>query len=144
MVNDDPQRFQEGRHGNQMLVPFQCDTCQFMNVKKRLSCIGNVKGDLLLVCLHRVILNSMWSRERSAVQGNLNLARSLLVDGQALGSGIKVYPALGSFPIGGQSGVGIACIMMLRSLKPGKNSKTIQFETLQKTRSCHANYLNAS
>ena len=37
-----------------------------------------------------------------------------------------------------------ACIMMKRSLKPGKNAKTIQFKTLHNTCSAHANYAHAS
>ena len=41
MVEDDPKRFQVARDGDHMMVPFQCDTCQFMNVQKRLPCPGN-------------------------------------------------------------------------------------------------------
>ena len=33
MVDDDPKRFQVARDGDHMMVPFQCDTCQFMNVR---------------------------------------------------------------------------------------------------------------
>ena len=61
-----------------------------------------------------------------------------------MGMGGEVLPTLGPFPIGDRSGVAIACIMMERSLQPGKNAKTIQFETLRKTRSAHANYAHAS
>ena len=61
-----------------------------------------------------------------------------------MGLGGKVFPTLGPFPIGDRSCVAIACIMTQRSLKPKKKCKTIQFETLRKTRSAHANYLRAS
>ena len=49
-----------------------------------------------------------------------------------------------SFPIENRSGVGIACIMKQRSLKRTKKFKNIQFKTLEKTCSCHVNYLHAS
>ena len=67
-----------------------------------------------------------------------------MVEGQAMGLGGEDLPTLGLFPIGDCSGVAIACIMMQRSLKPGKNAKTIQFEKLRKTRSAYANYSHAS
>ena len=70
MVEDDPERFQVARDGDHMMVPFQCDTCQFMNVQKRLPCPGNTQDELLMKCLRRVILDSFWSRERSTVCGN--------------------------------------------------------------------------
>ena len=144
MIDDDPKRFQVARDGDHMMVPFQYDMCQFMNVQKRLPCPGNAQDELLLKCLRRVILDSFWSRERSTVQGNWNLICNSMVEGQAMGMGSKVLPTLGPFPLGDWSGVAIACIMMERSLKPGKNAKTIRFETLRKTRSVHANYAHAS
>ena len=133
MVNDDPKQFQERQDSDQMVVPFQYNICQFMNVKKCLLCIGNVKDNLLLVCLHCVILDSIWSKERSPVQENLNLVRSLFVDGKVLGLEFEVYPVLGLFSIGDQSEVEIAYIIMIQqSGSRKKKSKTIQFETLCK------------
>ena len=70
MVEDDPKRFQVAQDGDHMMVPFQCDTCQFMNVRKRLPCPGNAQNELLMKCLRRVILDSFWSCERSTVCGN--------------------------------------------------------------------------
>ena len=144
MVDDDPERFQVARDGDHMMVPFQCDTCQFMNVRNRLPCPGSAQDALLLKCLRRVILDCFWSRERSTVQGNWNSIRKSMAVGQTMGMGGEVLPTLGPFPIGDCSGVAISCIMMERSLQPGKNAKTIQFETLRKTRSAHANYAHAS
>ena len=115
-----------------------------MNVKKRLPFPGNAQDELLLKSLCQVILDSFWSRERSTIQGNLNLILSPMVEGQAIGLGGKVLPTLSPFPIGDHSGVAIGCSMMQRLLKPGDNAKTIQSEMLRKTRLAHANYSHAS
>lgn len=115
-----------------------------MNIKKQLHIIGNAQDKLLLVCLRQAILDNFWSREQFIVQGSLNLVHNSLVDGKVFGFGGKVYSALGPFLVRDCSAEVIACIMMQRSLKAGKNAKIIQFETLQKTRSCHANYLHVS
>ena len=145
MVDDDPNQFQEGRDGDHMMIQFQCDTCHFVNVQKRLPFCESYVDDLLLMCIRRVILDSMWSRERSTVRGNLSLVRSSIKEGELLGLGAEVsFPPLGPFPTEDQSGIALACIMMMRSLKPGRNASRIQFETLRKTRSCHSNYSHAS
>ena len=144
MIDDDPELFQVAQDRGHMMVPFQCDMCQFMNVQKRLPCPGNAQDELLLKCLRRVILDSFWSRKRSTVQGNWNLICNSMVEGQAMGMGSEVLPILGPFPLGDQSGVTIACIMMEHSLKLGKNAKTIPFKTLRKTCSAQTNYAHAS
>ena len=100
MIGDDPERFQVARDGDHMMVPFQCDTCQFMNIQKRLPRLGNAQDELLLKCLCQVILDSFWSRERSTVQGNWNLIHNSMVVGQSMGMGREVLPALGPFPLG--------------------------------------------
>ena len=115
-----------------------------MNIQKCPPRSGDAKDELLLKCLRRVILDRFWSHERSTIQGNWYLIRNLMAEGRAMGLGGEVLPTLGPFPLGDRSGVAIACIMMERSLKPGKNAKTIQFKTLQKTRLVHANYAHAS
>ena len=117
------------------LLIFQCNTCQSMNVKKGLLVIGNVKDDLFLIYVCCVILDSLWSMERSTVQGNLNLLQSFVVDQKKLGLGFEGYPVLGPFPIKDCSGVGIACIMMQWLLKPGEIQKSYNLKRC-KGRAC--------
>lgn len=69
---------------------------------------------------------------------------NLLKDGELVGLGVEVFPSLGHFLIADQLGVGLACLMMMQSLKSGKSTNHIQYETLWKARSYHANYLHAS
>ena len=57
MEDDDPKRFEVARDGDHMMFPFQCDTCQFMNVKKRLPIPRNMQDVSLQVCIRRVSLD---------------------------------------------------------------------------------------
>ena len=52
MEDEDPERFAVARDGDHMMVPFQCGTCQFMNVQKRLPIPGDAQDESLLKCLH--------------------------------------------------------------------------------------------
>lgn len=49
MMNDDPKWFQKGHNGDQILIQYQYNTCQFMIVKKCLPRVGSHRDDLLLV-----------------------------------------------------------------------------------------------
>ena len=33
MAEDDERRFREARDGDSLIVPFQCDTCNFLNIR---------------------------------------------------------------------------------------------------------------
>ena len=71
-----------------------------MNVQMSLPIPGKAQDELLLVCIRQVILDSFWSRERSTVQGNLNLVSSSLVQSEVMDLGGEVFSTLGLFPIG--------------------------------------------
>ena len=67
MVSDDLLRFKERRDGDHLMTPFQCDTCHFVNIQRRLPVHGCPQDDLLLLTIRRVTLDSLWSRERGSV-----------------------------------------------------------------------------
>ena len=67
MSGDDERRFREGRDGDSMMVPFQCNTCHFLNIQGRMPDREDKYDSLLLTCIRRVSLDSMWSRERSTI-----------------------------------------------------------------------------
>ena len=100
MDNDSPEQFEIARNGDHMMIPFQCNTCQFMNIRKHLPIPGNAKDESLMVCLRLVLLDSIWSRERSTIQRSLSLVQSSLVEGELMGHGGEVYPMMGPFSIG--------------------------------------------
>ena len=45
--------------------------CHFLNIHNRFPATGNHADELLMMCIIRVILDSMWARERSIVRSNL-------------------------------------------------------------------------
>ena len=57
-----------------------------------------------------------------------------------MGLGGEGFPTLGPFPIGDHFWSSDSMYYDATLLKPGKNVKTIQFETLRKNRLAHANY----
>ena len=91
-----------------------------------------------------VILDSMWSRERSTVRANLYEGLRYMKVQNRLGLSSCAFPPQGPYPIIDNWGVGVACGMVLRSCDEGKNSKYIQFHTVRKMRTFVSNYSHAS
>ena len=69
---DDKERFLVGRQGDNFLMPFQCDLCQFRNLQDRDPVHTHIGDTLLLEFIRRVNLDAFWSRETSTVGGNLS------------------------------------------------------------------------
>ena len=142
--DEDKQRFKEGRDGDHLLTPFQCDVCHFLNMQHRFPVEGRATDDLLLMCIRRANLDAMWSRERSTVAQNRRegIRYASLCD--ALGLPVdKAYPPRGPYPETDECGMKLACTMLLRSMNPGKNATTVQFDTMRKLRSHVSNYVHA-
>jgi hypothetical protein len=142
LEDDDPKRFKEGREGDHLMTPFQCPECHFFNIKKRLPLEGNHVDELALLCIQRAILDSLWARERSTVNSNRLEGKKFLAMQRALGFEVDCLPARGPYPKEDSWGMGIACGMLLRSKDPGRNTATIQYETLRKQRSFFSNYVH--
>ena len=70
MVDEDPLRFKEARDGDHLMAPFQCDLCHFVNIQGRLPEPSDEQDKLLLLTIRRVVLDSLWARERSTVTKN--------------------------------------------------------------------------
>ncbi len=143
--DDDPLRFKEGRDGDHLMTPFQCDLCHFVNMQHRFPVEGRTTDDLLLMCIRRANLDAMWSRERSTVAQNRR--EGLRFAGLCTTLGLSVeeaYPPRGPYSENDEFGMKLACTMLLRSLSPGKNAATVQFDTMRKLRSHVSNYVHAS
>ena len=59
MVDKDPTWFKEGRDGDHFLVPFQCDTCHFLNIQGCLPIDSDKQDELLRLEILRVSLDSL-------------------------------------------------------------------------------------
>jgi hypothetical protein len=130
LEDDDPLCFKEARDGDHMLCLFQCGECHYINMKGRTSKPGNLFDELILLCVRRAILDSLWARERSTVRSNTLEGLRYLGICQSLGLKDEAYPPRGPFPCEGTWGMGVACAVLMRSMDKGRNAPTIQYETM--------------
>ena len=96
--------FKNGRNGDHMMVPFQCDICHFQNLKGQMPVPDSHQDNLLLLCLCRVILDSFWSWERSTVNANRLEGIKFVKIQELLGLGGKGSALPGPVPGGGHLG----------------------------------------
>ena len=128
-----------------MGVPFECDLCSFRNVCGRQPILGNRKDQYTLTCIRRVQLDVMWAREPHTVSSNwarikadYNLAAgSLGVLPEAL------LPQLGSSKVKDRVGMAAALATLITSMRQGRNSTNIQWDTMRKTRTWVTNVHDA-
>ena len=142
MEDEDQDRFKVGRDGDHLMTLFQCDECHFGNVMKRVSG-SNPVDELARSLIRRANLDSMWSRERSTVYGNMREGSRCVLKGRM--AGIQdPYPARGPARYDDGWGMATAMVMLLRSLDAGKNASTIQFDTARGVRTHMSNYWHSS
>ena len=120
--------------GDQMMVLFQCDVCHFLNIHNMFPSASNHADELLMMCIRRVILDSMWARERPTVQSNLLEGHRYVKMQKLLGLEHCTLLSQGSFQMRDDWGVKVACVMVLRSVK---------FDTVRKMRTFISNYSHA-
>ena len=121
MVDKDPTCFKEGRDGDHLLVPFQCDTCHFVNIQGRLSRELDKQDELLLLTIHRVSLDSLWERKPSTVSTNLDEGVGLTKTHAMLGTRWDGMPQRGPYRKLDDWGVHLACSMVVRLLDLGNS-----------------------
>uniref|UniRef100_A0A7S1V8W6 Uncharacterized protein n=1 Tax=Grammatophora oceanica TaxID=210454 RepID=A0A7S1V8W6_9STRA len=127
-LEDDPDRFKTARDGDFLMCPFQCDACQLFNLKRRYPTTEDHRDELLQICIRRATLDAFWSREPSTVAKSCWEMRGMLEAAETIGLD-NPLPPRGPFPIEDSWGVGTACMMLMKTMRPGRNSENIQFET---------------
>lgn len=133
-------RFRRGRNGDHIMgVPFECDVCQFLNVYKRLPDFDLRSDRYALLVIRRVLLDVMWSRETSTVEGNLSRARLDYETSQPAFEFPAPVPILGREEISDVGGMRIAMQMLHASLRPGRYSNHLQVDTSRGTRTWNNN-----
>jgi hypothetical protein len=141
----DKNRFVVGRNGDHLVCPFQCDLCHFRNIKRRNPKIGNFQDQTLLTGIRRCNLDALWGREVGTVSSNLSVMLDCVnlsdfrfgVNESSAGS---LFPSQGPHPVEDNFGMMIAVVMIEQSLRSGKRSANIQWNTIRKTRSAFSNY----
>jgi hypothetical protein len=105
---------------------------------------NSLKDDLLLCCIRRVTLDSLWGRESQTVSATLHACHQMVQQLDLVGLDPQ-FPSLGPYPIGDSFGVRVAVAMVLKSLQPGRyHGDYQQFETIRKLSAAHSNVYLAS
>ncbi len=133
MIRDeeDDQRFLTARDGDNLLTPFQCDVCHFTNIMGREPLEGLASDLRMIKCIRRANLDAFWSREPGTVKGTLDEAKRGLAIASSLGFAHTLFNPRGPFPVADTMGMGMAIVMLQRSLNPGKYVKgNVQYETV--------------
>jgi hypothetical protein len=138
LENDDPDRFRRARDGDHLMCPLQCDDCHFRNIQGR-NPGDHHKDKTFMMCIRRANLDALWSRESATVKGNRGKFNKVMDLAEVLGLE-DPYPERGPYPEEDSFGIKIACMLLMKSLKPGINGKTIQYETFRTFRSYFANF----
>ncbi len=141
---EDQERFQIARNGDNLVTPFQCDTCHFINIMNREPVMGIASDIRLLKCIRRANLDAFWSREPKTVNKVVQEAKRGLSIASSLGFAHTLFRPMGPFPVVDSMGMGVAVVMLQRSLDKGKHDRNIQFETVRKFRSAASNIYHAS
>ena len=141
-MEDDDKRFQEARTGDDLMNCFQCDDCAFYNMQGRYPLMEHDADSLLMLCIRRANLDAFWSRERTTVERNWREMKSLIATSKTMGLH-KPLPQRGPFRIADDVGMNVACVMLMKTLRDGRNSKHIQFESARKVRSAVSNLMHS-
>lgn len=141
-LKSDPDRFQVGRDGDHAMCPFQCDECVFVNINKRYPTPKDMNSPLM-ICIRRVNLDSLWSREPETVKQNLNVLRGYLTTMELFEVEVPLPPR-GPFEVDDSFGYKTACALVWKSLNSGRNSAHVQFSTIRKVRSAMSNFVHAT
>ncbi|KAL7577826.1 hypothetical protein ACA910_010574 [Epithemia clementina (nom. ined.)] len=138
-VLDDPKRFKIAQDGDHLMCPFQCNNCLLYNVKEQFPADTDTRNRLFLICIHRANLDAFWSRESSTVGKNWSEMESFLQCSNMLGISSPL-PVQGPHPVADTFGIATACAMLMKTLRAGRNTDQIQFETAQKVRLVISNF----
>ena len=89
-------------------------------------------------------MDMFWGRSEHTVAGNKGDVKQLLTIAESELGIQNIYPNMGPHPVRDEWGVGIACCILRKTLKPGLYGPNIQFETARKLRSAYSNVWGAS
>ena len=133
------ERYRVARRGDCLMCPFQCDTCHFINIQKRLPQAVE-EDERLLKAIRRASLDAFWAREKGTVEKNAAQWEVARRAGEKLGiqNPLGNYP-VGPFPLRDEWGMTEATLFLTRTLDPGRNDDTIQFDTARKLRAFFSN-----
>jgi hypothetical protein len=135
-----PNQYMHGRDGDNLLTPFECDTCIFRKLRRHSPDHSSLVDCRLMDCIRRINLDAFWSRATSTVKGNQDRVESALAISRSLGLE-GPFKHEGAMPDYDYCGYEVAIQMICASRRPGKHSSNYtQFETIRKYRSSFASF----
>ena len=136
-------KYCRARVGDHLLTPFECDRCIFWRLAGRNPSLSSDQDKLLLACIRRANLDSLWSRSSQTVYQNMRKVIQSLEFSATLGLD-GAYLIHNPTPFYDYAGYEIAYSILLHSRRPGKHSKNYtQFATIRKHRSAFSNFMRA-
>lgn len=137
-------RYLQARNGDNLVTPFQCDTCHFRNLYNRDPEPRLAQDVRVQKCIRRANLDALWAAEPRTVSRTLSECRRGLNIALSLGFRDKLFKPMGPFPLEDSFGMAAAIVILQLSLNPGKHDKNVQFGTIRKFRSAYSNVYHAS
>lgn len=130
----DAKRFKEGRAGDHLMTPFQCELCHFRNIYLRNPSLRSSVDQEAMEFFRRASLDAFWSRASSTVKGNLTEGKRNQRFEERMGVPCLV-PEMGPFPLCDSMGMMSAAAILDRSQDRGRTEKYVQWDTFRGTRS---------
>ena len=134
--------FLEGRAGDHLFCPFECDNCSFWRLKKRDPDPNSAVDRVLQAFIRRANLDAFWSRRPGTVYGLNNLFAEQVEVGEYFG--FQMFNPLGPFGASYDSGMRVALGILSRSQRPGRHEDRMKFSSVRKARALHTDVFNAS
>ncbi len=116
-----------------MGVPFECYLCSFRNVCGRNPVWRDRTEQFTLTAIRRVNIEVMWAREPDTVATNWRRERADYLTTRKNLSIDDFLPVLGSERVEDRVGMKPALITLVTSLREGRYSSNIQWDTMRKT-----------
>ena len=133
------------RAGDHLLTTFQSTLCHFRNIYKRDPVYESREDEWAQLCITRANLDAFWARRSSTVKGNLlevirvmKILKDLRIENPCPDT------PRGPFPVEDVQGMVPAMVSLQRSMDHGRNSKTIQWDTMRGIRSGISNFIHTT
>ena len=134
--------FLEARAGDHLFCPFECDICSFWRLRGHEPDASKPADAVLQAYIRRASLDAFWSRRPGTVYGLNNLFAEQVEVGEYFG--FPMFPPLGPFGPGYESGMRQALGILRRSQRPGRHEPKMKYSSVRKARSLHTDVYNAS
>jgi len=131
--SEEDERHRSARNGDHLVTSFECDLCHFRNCCGRDPHLSSHKDRFTLVCIRRGNLDAFWSREISTVRDNLRRVQRDEEAVKKFTSVTDLVPEFGNPTVKDRLGMKFIIAQLVTTLREGKNTENIQWDTARKT-----------